>query len=216
MVSRVAIQRNESILIGSSTTKSRDRVKAQAEVFTASDQVTAMLDLVKNCSDNIDSRFLEPSCGNGNFLVAILNRKMSVVAQRYRKQIDYEFYSLVALASIYGVEICIENVNEARERLKVLIKEWYSDKLNTKKPSDGFYRSVDYILDKNIVLCDMLNDFEKITVTEFSIPKPYKFKENNYFLADLMGAQNDLVSPKRNPKPQSFGPIKNYLELANV
>lgn len=208
--------RGEDALVGKSNTKSRERVRGQAEVFTASEQVTAMLDLVRDCSDNIDARFLEPSCGNGNFLVAILNRKMKVVSTRYRKQMDFEFYSLVSLASIYGVDICLDNVSEARERMRVLIKEWYSDKLNTKKPSDGFYSSVDYILGKNIICGDMLNGVELISFTEFSVPKPYKFKEYVYRLVDLISKEDDLLATNKKPRPVVTGPLKSYLGMGNV
>jgi len=206
---------NENILIGQSATKSKDRVRGQGEVFTASEQVTAMLDLVKDCSDNIDAKFLEPSCGNGNFLVAILNRKMAVVTSRYKKQQDFEFYSLVALASIYGVDICIENVKEAKERMRVIIKNWYSYKHNTQKPSSGFYDSVDYIMDQNIICGDMLNGKAIINFTEFTSPKLYKFKERVYRLTDLLGEEG-LFRKNGRVKPILERSIKSFLELEHV
>lgn len=77
-----------------------------------------MLDLVKNQTERIDSRFLEPACGDGNFLAPILERKLAVVKRRYRKSAaDFEFYSLVALMSIYGVDLLPDNVAKCRERL---------------------------------------------------------------------------------------------------
>lgn len=70
-----------------------------------------MLDLVKNESENISSRFLEPACGDGNFLAAILKRKLEVVTYRYKKsQTDWERYAIIALSSIYGVELLQDNV----------------------------------------------------------------------------------------------------------
>jgi hypothetical protein len=91
-----------------------------------------------------------------------------VVTTRFKKQQDFEFYSLVALASIYGIDICVDNVKEAKERMRVIIKDWYSYKHNTHKPSAGFYDAVDYIMDQNIICGDMLNGTSIINFTEFT------------------------------------------------
>lgn len=208
----------EKELIGQSRTISKERIRSQAEVFTGAEQVSAMLDLVRDCSDNIDSRFLEPSCGNGNFLVAVLHRKMVMVAARHRKQADFEFYTLVALSSIYGVDINDENVSQCRDRLKTHIVDWYSDKLNTKKPNNGFYRSVDHILKTNILVGDMINAQQLISFVEYSSPKPYKFKERVFRLVDLLGGQNgdSLFNSKGKAKPVLEYPLKGYLELGDV
>jgi len=62
-----------------------------------------MLDLVKHETERIDSRFLEPACGHGNFLTAILERKLDVVEKTYGKsQIEFERYSVLAVASIWN------------------------------------------------------------------------------------------------------------------
>lgn len=87
-------------------TKSKRRVADHGEVFTAEREVNAMLDLVKQETERIDSRFLEPACGNGNFLAEILQRKLAVVKSRYGKNAaDYERYAVIAVSSIYGVDI---------------------------------------------------------------------------------------------------------------
>ena len=97
--------------------KSRNRVTDHGEVFTAEREVNAMLDLVIHETERIESRFLEPACGNGNFLSEILSRKMRVVEQRYGKnQLEFERYSVVAVGSIYGVELLSDNAKECRER----------------------------------------------------------------------------------------------------
>ena len=71
--------------------KSKQRVADHGEVFTAEREVNAMLDLVKQETERIDSRFLEPACGDGNFLAEILRRKLAVVKARYKNNIaDYE------------------------------------------------------------------------------------------------------------------------------
>ena len=80
--------------------KSSDRVRNHGEVLTARREVEAMLDLVKNDSENISSTFLEPACGDGNFLVAILERKLKTVTSRYRtKKTDFEVQMLLALST---------------------------------------------------------------------------------------------------------------------
>ena len=86
--------------------KSRQRVQDHGEVFTAQREVNAMLDLVKQETERIESRFLEPACGDGNFLAEILRRKLAIVRKNYRRSIpDFEKKSLLALSSIYGVEL---------------------------------------------------------------------------------------------------------------
>lgn len=98
--------------------KSRQRVADHGEVFTAEREVKAMCDLVKQETERIESRFLEPACGNGNFLVEVLRRKLAVVKSRYRKSpFDYERYSVLAMTSLYGVDILEDNAEECRQRL---------------------------------------------------------------------------------------------------
>ena len=98
--------------------KSRERVRAHGEVFTAPREVNAMLDLVKDETERIESRFLEPACGDGNFLAEILSRKLSVCDRRYGKNIaDWEKFSFLACSSIYGIDILADNVAACCERL---------------------------------------------------------------------------------------------------
>ena len=98
--------------------KSRRRVADHGEVFTPSWMVEDMLDLVKTESERIDSRFLEPACGSGNFLIPVLRRKLFSVQVRYGKS-DFErrHHALIALMSIYGIELLEDNVQECRTRL---------------------------------------------------------------------------------------------------
>src|SRR5438874_3934532 len=98
--------------------KSKRRVADHAEVFTPPWLVEKMLDLVKPETERIDSRFLEPACGTGNFLAEILERKLHVVEARYVKsQLDYERYAILAVSSVYGVDILEDNVRQCRQRL---------------------------------------------------------------------------------------------------
>lgn len=90
---------------------SRERVAEHGEVYTAKREVNAMLDLVKEETERIDSRFLEPACGNGNFLIEIQRRKLEVVESQYGKsRYDYELYAALAISSMYGVELLPDNV----------------------------------------------------------------------------------------------------------
>ena len=109
--------------------RSKERVRSQAEVYTRNEEINAMLDLMEDMSYNIDSRFLEPACGNGNFLVRILERKLARVASLYPKQKDFEFFSIKALASVYGVDILPSNVEEARDRMCTVVRERHSHHL---------------------------------------------------------------------------------------
>ena len=91
--------------------KSKQRVADHGEVFTAEREVNAMLDLVKNETERIDSRFLEPACGDGNFLAEILRRKLAVVKRKYTKSpADYAKNAILAVSSMYGVDILRDNV----------------------------------------------------------------------------------------------------------
>ena len=88
-------------------TKSKSRVRDHGEVFTSEREVNAMLDLVKNETERIESRFLEPACGTGNFLIKILERKLNIVDTVYRRvQYEWEMRAFLAVSSIYGVELC--------------------------------------------------------------------------------------------------------------
>ena len=98
--------------------KSKERVRERGEVFTAAREVNAMLDLVKDETENIDSTFLEPACGDGNFLDEVLRRKLAVCKKRYGKSAaDYEKMSFLACTTLYGVDIMADNVERCRERL---------------------------------------------------------------------------------------------------
>src|SRR5256712_7360101 len=97
---------------------SKQRVSDHGEVLTGKREVNAMLDLVRGETERIESRFLEPACGNGNFLTAILERKLEVVERRYGKsQVEYERYAVLAVSSIYGVDILEDNIQQCRHRL---------------------------------------------------------------------------------------------------
>jgi len=103
--------------------KSLQRVQDHGEVFTPSTTVEAMLDLVKDEAERIDSKFLEPACGSGNFLVPVLQRKLSTAAERYKQsEFEQRNYSLLAVMSIYGIEILKDNVEECKNNLMAALR----------------------------------------------------------------------------------------------
>ncbi len=134
----------------------RKRVTDHGEVFTAKREVNAMLDLVKQETERIESRFLEPACGVGNFLTEILERKLRVVEGRYkRNQLEFERYSILAVSSVYGIDILEDNVIECRNRLFNIFNKKYTS-LYKDKSKEECRRSIKYILDKNITWGDAL------------------------------------------------------------
>lgn len=135
-----------------SLVKSKQRVADHGEVLTPAWMVEAMLDLVKGETERIDSRFLEPACGNGNFLVQILRRKLAAVELKYGKS-DFErrHYALLALMCIYGIELLSDNIADCRANLLEIFAEYLS-----LTPSDDLYRAAFFVLSQNLIHGDAL------------------------------------------------------------
>jgi len=132
--------------------KSRKRVADHGEVFTPAWMVDAMLDLVKDESERIDSRFLEPACGSGNFIVKVLRRKLAAVELKFGKS-DFEkqHYALLALMCIYGIELLADNIAECRANMLDIFAEYlHIDE------SDDLYHAAFYVLSQNLVHGDAL------------------------------------------------------------
>ncbi|MBQ2204645.1 MAG: hypothetical protein II411_01965, partial [Lachnospiraceae bacterium] len=131
--------------------KSKKRVSEHGEVFTNEREVNAMLDLVKDETLRIDSRFLEPACGDGNFLIEILRRKMDVVNKKYKKdEKEWEKQSLVAIMSCYGVELLQDNVEVCIDRLYKFWEKEY-EKHCEKIKSEKVKQVAKFVLSKNIL-----------------------------------------------------------------
>lgn len=151
---------------------SKQRVADHGEVLTGRREVNAMLDLVKSETERIDSRFLEPACGTGNFLAEILERKLRVVEARYgTSQLDYERYAILAVSSVYGIDILEDNVRQCRQRLFEIFDLNYL-RLFKGKTHDDCRESVRYILERNIIRGDALS-----LMTVGDNPKPIVFSE---------------------------------------
>lgn len=195
--------------------KSKERVSKHGEVYTNEREVNAMLDLVKNETLRIDSRFLEPACGNGNFLVKILERKLQVVTDRYTKhQSEWEFYSLNALASIYGIDILEDNCEECRLRLLDIYTKAYTS-LYKKKIKQECLLTAKYLLKKNIICGNALNlktsKNEDIVFAEWSFIYPNKIKRTDFEMGKLLAAKNNNSFPDAQ-EVKRF-PVTNFLKI---
>jgi len=172
--------------------KSKKRTVDFGEVFTSKEIVQSMINLIDQGKISIESRFLEPACGDGNFLSEILNIKLSSVENIYKKnQSDYERYSILAISSIYGIDILNDNVIECRNRLLEIFKKKYVSVFGDKINEKCIY-SAKYILENNIIMGDALslktkNKQEKpIVFSEWSFISSSMVKRKDYTLANLI------------------------------
>src|SRR5215208_1731929 len=132
--------------------KSKHRVADHGEVFTPAWMVEAMLDLVKDETERIDSRFLEPACGSGNFLVQIMRRKLAAVELKYGKsEFERRHYALFALMCIYGIELLADNIGECRANMLAILTDYLNG-----DASDELHRAASYVLSQNLVHGDAL------------------------------------------------------------
>ena len=190
-------------------TKSKQRVADHGEVFTAEREVNAMLDLVKQETERIDSRFLEPACGDGNFLVEILRRKLTVVKSHYGKNApDYERYAVIAVTSIYGVDILLDNVDDCRERMFGIFDAEYTANCKKTERSDATREAVCHILKHNILCGDALTmkttNGEPIVFAEWSAVNSYLIKRRDFRLDKLLEANT------KNLQLDLFGDAGHY------
>jgi competence CoiA-like predicted nuclease len=179
---------------------SKKRIADHGEVLTAKREVNAMLDLVKQETERIDSRFLEPACGTGNFVTEILERKLHKAEERgYGKtQLEYERNAVLAVSSIYGIDILEDNVVECRKRLFDIFNHKYTS-LFKKKAKDQCRNAVKYILERNIICGNALtlktvgDNPQLIVFSEWSFPfNNSMIKRRDYTFSDLI--QSDQPS----------------------
>lgn len=201
--------------------KSKSRVTKHGEVFTGEREVKAMCDLVSQECDRIDSRFLEPACGDGNFLAEILTRKLATVKKLYKSNpYDYERYSVLAVTSLYGVDILADNVEECRERLFRLWDKEY--KLICKKSvNEETEEAVKYVFSKNI-LCGNALTLMRVDENQQDTGEPIIFPEWSLLGTKLKRRDFRLdVMLKVNDKPKGGQPslfdipeeIRRYISI---
>lgn len=196
-----------------SQVKSKQRVADHGEVFTPEWMVEAMLDLVKSETERIDSRFLEPACGSGNFLVKILRRKLAAVELKFgRSDFEKRHYALLGLMCIYGIELLEDNIAECRANML----EIFADYLELEEP-DELYRAASYVLSRNIVHGDALKmrtgDGEPILFAEWGYLGKGRFQRRDFRL-DVLTQMAGFVA--NNPlfaqlgKHEVFTPARTY------
>lgn len=205
--------------------RSSERARDLGEVFTPEGTVHDMLDLLQDI--NYASKFLEPGCGSGNFLVEILSRKIDMVSRlpevatplKSGRISEFEFKCVVALASIYGVDIDPLNIQEARERLLEVFKEKYRS-LAKKDIPDYLKAAVDHVLEMNILLGDLVNAPEKIEVIEYSELPNQRIKQRVFRFSDLIFPEDEVFEDN----DMLFGhvpvalrdlPLMSYTEMGN-
>ena len=178
--------------------------------------VEAMLDLVKSESERIDSRFLEPACGSGNFVVRVLQRKLASVEIKFgRSDFEKRHYALVGLMCIYGIELLEDNVAECRRNmLRVFVDYLDIDQ------ADDLFRAAVYVLSQNIVHGDALTmlatDGRQITFAEWGYLGKGRFQRRDFWFETLtqmsaFGQEGTLFADLG--RHEIFTPIKSYLPL---
>lgn len=177
--------------------RSRARVRDLAEVFTHQREVDAILDQIPEAFDELDVKFLEPSCGSGNFLAEILRRKLRLVTKvACVSREHYEHRLLRALASIYGIDISPENVALARGRMAHVVLEHYQTNANTVQPTVGFLNAAALILGDNVVVGDTLNAADQVELCDWR-PAPAGFFQRVWSRSLVPVDERDLFWAER-------------------
>ena len=195
--------------------KSKQRVADHGEVFTPAWLVEAMLDLVKDESERIDSRFLEPACGSGNFLVQVLRRKLAAVELKFgRSEFEKRHYALFGLMCMYGIELLDENVAECRANLLEILADYLAV-----DGSDDSYRAAARVLEANIVHGDALamttSNGEPITFAEWGYLGKGKFQRRDFrydTLVQMSSFGEDTLFADLG-KHEIFTPVRSYPPL---
>ncbi len=209
---------------------SKKRVADHGEVYTSKREVNAMLDLVKQETERIESRFLEPACGTGNFLTEILERKLRIVGNRYSKsQLEYERYAVLAVSSIYGIDILEDNVIECRKRLFAIFDQQYTF-LFKNVLKEECRNAAKYILEKNIIWGDALDlktvseKKQPIVFSEWSPVNGSMLKRREFTFHGLLDHAaikelplfSDLGEDVFIPKPLKEYPLIHFLKVADA
>jgi hypothetical protein len=202
-----------------SLVRSRQRVADHGEVFTPSWTVEAMLDLVKNESERVDSRFLEPACGSGNFLVQVLLRKLATVEKVYGQNVfERSHHALLGLMCIYGIELLLDNAEECRANLLDIFSLFLGEKADPQ-----LIDAAAVVVHANIIQGDAISmatpSGESIVFPEWAYLRKGKFARRDFSydtltlrssftgtLFDLM-AENELFIPTKNYPPMSVSDI---------
>lgn len=169
--------------------KSKERVSEHGEVFTSEREVDKMLVLVQNQVIRPEATFLEPACGDGNFLIEIIKRKLDYIYTYKKSQLEYEKWCFICASSVYGIDILLDNVIDCRNRLYEYIIKTYEG-IYKKKSKKNFENVIMFILTKNILHGDALtllkSDGEPIRFSEWKFLMGNKVKRRDYYLSELL------------------------------
>jgi len=204
--------------------KSKQRTVDFGEVNTSKAIVERMLDLIQEECIKLDSRFLEPACGDGNFLCEILKRKLIVILQQYKQQKEFEKFSLLACTTLYGIDLLFDNIDIARDRLYKIFEDFYKNKFQN--VDNAILKSFKKILSKNIIQGDALSfkcgkKLEQVIVlTEWSLIDN-SFKRRDFKYSDFISYSpiegpnlfSDLGDETFIPRPVKEYPLIKYYEI---
>lgn len=210
--------------------KSKKRVVDHGEVFTPPWLVEKMLDLVKGETERIDSRFLEPACGSGNFLVPILQRKLAAVEAKYGKSnFEKRHYALLALSSVYGIELLADNIKECRANMLDVFADYLAlDGI------DETFLAASHILSLNLIHGDAMTMKDAaggpINVAEWAYLGKGKFNRRDFRLDVLTGmaefkeeqslfahlGRHEIFQPKQSYPPMTIKQLAAKDESASL
>jgi len=205
--------------------KSKDRVDSFAEVVTNEREVNNILDLVKSETERLESRFLEPACGDGAFLIKVFERKLEILIQKFKKnKYEFEKFSIVMMGSIYGIEILKDNVEKTRKDLFEKYKENYTKSFES-KINKNFIKSIEFIINKNIIHGDavslmQVDSNEPIVFSEWSVINN-KVKRKDFTFQNLLNHEpfgedtlfSDLGEDVWLPSPKKDYPLSSFDEV---
>ncbi|MDA1053662.1 MAG: SAM-dependent DNA methyltransferase [Planctomycetota bacterium] len=217
----------EEQLIAPSVTNPRQRIIDHGEVFTPPELVNHMLDLVAQECERVDSRFLEPACGDGNFLAEVLRRKLLTVDKRHaRNRENWERDAILSVCSLYGIDLMADNITACRDRLLNVVCDSHVARFNAPLPERAACAAT-YILSQNIVQGDALHmrtaEDSPIIFPEWSPLGRARLKRRDYAYDELAGQNDFALSSQVNdfgqrvfppPKPIADYPPCHYLKVA--
>ena len=206
--------------------RSNDRARELGEVFTNEREVKAMLDLLQDV--NFASRYLEPGCGSGNFLVEILARKFQLLTElpevksglRNGNLHEFHLKLVIALGSLYGIDIDELNIEESRERVLDLTMELYKKASRGAEMPISVKKAIEYVVHKNIVLGDMISAPEGIEIYEYAELPGHKVKIRVFKYSDLLYPEDEVFDDTPRlfghvPQPVREIPLMHFEEIGS-
>jgi len=210
-----------------SLSKSKKRIADHGEVFTPEWMAKAMLDLVKGETERIDSRFLEPACGSGNFLIQVLQRKLATVELKYSKaDFERQHYALLGLMCLYGIELLEDNIAECRANLLEILSAYLQI-----EPAADVYMAASYVLSQNLVHGDALtmrtHADEAIAFAEWGYLGKGKFQRRDFRFDSLTHSasfseegslfahlgMHEIFSPIKTSRPMT---VRQLAEMGSI